>query len=153
MDLNPRSSQSLFDPFIHSNLEWNFNTIEITILQCYVFPERTFFHQIREFIILITQGSQVEAHFERDFCGYHKIVHIKTLSSKANEDLPLAGYGGLRTIYAFRGFLFIYLVMGSISARGWHSQVDIGKTETEAARGGKIFEHTIQMFALVLDIA
>jgi hypothetical protein len=48
------------------------------------------------------------------------------------------------------------LVMGSISARDWQLQVDAGeraRRRTEGRTGGKIFEHTLRMFALVLDIA
>lgn len=48
------------------------------------------------------------------------------------------------------------LVMGSISTRGRQSEVDAKPADEgdwlERLRG-KIFEHTLQMFALVLDIA
>lgn len=48
------------------------------------------------------------------------------------------------------------LVMGSISAREWQSEVEAKPADEgdwpERLRG-KIFEHTLQMFALVLDIA
>lgn len=100
-------------------------------------------------IFFITRKTQVEARFDAcDFRGRHKTVTARkqeALSSQVNGD---SSFSWLRRItratdiYAFRGSLSrarecaslsIPLVMGSISARGWHSQ---GRCWEDGGRSG-----------------
>lgn len=140
-------------------------SICITLIAIHKYPLMHISSSKRIYFLSYKNSSR-NSRFGRDFRGRRKTVTARKQEYCLRKRTGISSFTWLRmdytkpqSIYAFRGVLSlslsIPLVMGSISARrvAFAGRRDVGKTAAEEAWGGKIFEHTLQMFALVLDIA